>query len=82
MKLGTIDIAYKYSTITGTGIVHDDEVGEKAYEISPLVTPTIKEENILHNAKGDSFHTKSNNLQGMIDRLVRNRENISEGEWN
>ena len=25
MKLGTIDIAYKYSTITGTGIVHHDK---------------------------------------------------------
>ena len=58
----------------------DDEVRKKAYEISPLVTPTMKEENILHNGKGDSFHTKSNHLQGMIDRLVRNRENISEGE--
>ena len=36
----------------------DDEVGNKACEISPLVTPAIKEENTLHNAKGDSFHTK------------------------
>ena len=58
----------------------DDEVGNKAYEKSPLVTPTIKEKNILHNVKGDSFHTKNYHLQGMIDRLVRNRENISEGE--
>ena len=58
----------------------DDEVGKKAYDISPLVTPTIKEENVLHNMKGDSFHTKSNHLQGMIDRLTRNRENIAEGE--
>ena len=54
----------------------DDEVGKKTYEISPLVTPAIKEENTLHNVKGDSFHRKSNHLQGMIDRLVRNRENM------
>ena len=37
-------------------------------------------ENVLHNTRGDSFHTKSNHLQGMIDRLIRNRKIISEGE--
>ena len=58
----------------------NDEVRKQVDEINPLVTPTIKVENVIHNMTSDSFHTKSNHLQGMIDRLVRNRENISEGE--
>ena len=34
----------------------------------------------IHNRTGHSFHTKRNHLQGMIDRLIRNREYILKGE--
>ena len=40
MKLGTIDIAYKYSTITGTGIVHDTPTNDN--ELHQVICNTFK----------------------------------------
>ena len=84
VKLGTIDITYKYSTITGTGIVHGD-IGKKYFNYvksifgytlnltiarGDTVTPLPSGHNLGQNMSMEGWYRQQGECPATVNRLI------------